>query len=332
MIFYRLKITVLFACILCFATNAQAQLKNLQASLEVEDSYFSIRNKSNKNLSISYQILRLEENSTNTVNEGKTFLGCILKNETLQKAKGVYSNGNLDKTLLNIIQQDNVLYEVLQNNDLLLDIIQQDNVLYDIIQQDNVLYDIIQQDNVLYDIIQQDNVLYDIIQQDNVLYDIIQQDNVLYDIIQQDNVLYDVGDVSITLVKDDIVSMPKKKRTTIDIEEALITEAGTYILVINVLKNNGNHKMNLEQESSPKKEINAYPNPVQDRVNIELPNDGSDTFDLILTDTQGSIVYTETTVSNKQFHQLYRKNISSGIYLLTVKGATETYTTKLIFE
>jgi len=302
MIFQQLKIFMLLACILGFTTNVQAQLKNLEASLEVDDSYFSIRNKSNKNLSISYQILRLEENSTNTANEGKTFLGFIKKNENLQKAKAVYSNGNLDKTLLNIIQQD------------------------------NVLYDIIQQDNVLYDIIQQDSVLYDIIQQDNVLYDIIQQDNVLYDIIQQDNVLYEIGDISITLVKDDIVSMPKKKRTTIDIEEALITEAGTYILVINELKNNGNHKMDLEQEISPKKEINVYPNPVQDRVNIELPNDGSDTYDLVLTDTQGMVVYAETAVSNKQFHRLYRKNISSGIYLLTLKGATETYTTKLIFE
>ncbi len=76
--------------------------------------------------------------------------------------------------------------------------------------------------------------------------------------------------------------------------------------------------------------VSIYPNPVTTKLIIEIYNPQGNTFNILLMDSNGKIVYNKKTKSDKL--EINRKNLPSGIYEIVITGNNKVYNSKIIIK
>lgn len=86
------------------------------------------------------------------------------------------------------------------------------------------------------------------------------------------------------------------------------------------------------KESNVNGEITVYPNPVDDQtLNIIMPFEKDEKVFITLTDMLGKTLFTDTITYNGNLHTIHT-NFASGVYLLSITSATNTYHKKVIYS
>lgn len=76
--------------------------------------------------------------------------------------------------------------------------------------------------------------------------------------------------------------------------------------------------------------VSVYPNPVSERLTLELPDFNAKTVNIALNDLQGKVLDAKSLVVEAQKAQyVLPKNISKGIYIIQVKGTQLNYSQKI---
>ncbi|MBK8848003.1 MAG: T9SS type A sorting domain-containing protein [Bacteroidetes bacterium] len=83
-----------------------------------------------------------------------------------------------------------------------------------------------------------------------------------------------------------------------------------------------------------RQEVGLYPNPAKEIFYIKFPHTFfADTYTVTVTDMQGQILLYQKQVYNlRQDIPIFVNNITSGMYLVTIKAEEKTYVSKLIIE
>lgn len=75
---------------------------------------------------------------------------------------------------------------------------------------------------------------------------------------------------------------------------------------------------------------NVWPNPVKDRLNIELGDISSPHIDLTISDMQGQVLFQEKINGNKKLHQISFNDYPAGTYVLNLSDGEKMYSRKVI--
>ncbi|MBK8345331.1 MAG: T9SS type A sorting domain-containing protein [Bacteroidetes bacterium] len=81
--------------------------------------------------------------------------------------------------------------------------------------------------------------------------------------------------------------------------------------------------------------ITVYPNPANEQLNIQVPaSHFNKSFNLIITDLSGRIVYSENSNSGESglINIHLQNSISSGTYIIQLVGDNYTSTTSVVIE
>jgi putative CocE/NonD family hydrolase len=81
-----------------------------------------------------------------------------------------------------------------------------------------------------------------------------------------------------------------------------------------------------------KDNIQVFPNPAQDKINISFPAEESGEFRVVLTDSRGRIVLDKIASSEDHHLMITAGNLSAGLYTISVKGNNSTFVSKIIIE
>jgi hypothetical protein len=77
-------------------------------------------------------------------------------------------------------------------------------------------------------------------------------------------------------------------------------------------------------------EVSAYPNPVQNQLNIRLANSNRGYLNLTLFDSNGKVIITKTeNQNNNSDYQFDVSNLNTGLYLLKITSDGKTTTKKI---
>lgn len=93
--------------------------------------------------------------------------------------------------------------------------------------------------------------------------------------------------------------------------------------------------VNVDEKAVNENQMQLYPNPAKDIVNIVLPDDINEEVIIILSDVSGKAVYNEkATIKSDGDHILHlsTQNLSAGVYSLSVSGNYCTFVSKIIIE
>jgi len=72
--------------------------------------------------------------------------------------------------------------------------------------------------------------------------------------------------------------------------------------------------------------VNVYPNPASEYLNIGLDQDDADQYELKIWDLSGKMVYSDVSTNKR----IDISNFQTGIYHLTISGKGNTHTIKFI--
>ncbi|MDR2084047.1 MAG: C10 family peptidase [Bacteroidales bacterium] len=80
-------------------------------------------------------------------------------------------------------------------------------------------------------------------------------------------------------------------------------------------------------------DINIYPNPAKDVLNVRIDSDEAQEVSLQITNIVGSVVYKESfSHNNVTNHSINVSSLKSGIYLITIKSDKGTETRKIVID
>ncbi|MBC8172261.1 MAG: serine hydrolase [Chitinophagales bacterium] len=99
--------------------------------------------------------------------------------------------------------------------------------------------------------------------------------------------------------------------------------------LMNIAMNNLSLATNLET-NIPEKKMKVYPNPANDVLYIEMPEELRTNYTIQLFDMAGEMVYTEQ--QNKQNIFIHVNNINDGFYVLKIIAGSNMYAEKLVIE
>jgi hypothetical protein len=81
-------------------------------------------------------------------------------------------------------------------------------------------------------------------------------------------------------------------------------------------------------------EIQAYPNPFNDKTTISFISNTNATIDFKVQDVIGNTVYSKkiNVINGKNTVDFYKNKLSEGIYLYTLKSETQTISKRLVIK
>lgn len=114
--------------------------------------------------------------------------------------------------------------------------------------------------------------------------------------------------------------------------QGLFHTSNTYKITVTQQDNSGSKRGS--SSSSWMDEVEIYPNPAHDRLNIHFEGYGSERLNIELLDPTGRVVYSQTTNVKKGDNQLLLdvKDIAAGSYFLNLEGANQTRATSVIIQ
>ena len=76
--------------------------------------------------------------------------------------------------------------------------------------------------------------------------------------------------------------------------------------------------------------LHVWPNPTQGSLNIEVPKEVSGSYNVVITDMIGQIVYQD----NEQTDRIWKQdlNLSSGLYMVRLLAENKSYSIPIIIE
>jgi uncharacterized protein len=93
--------------------------------------------------------------------------------------------------------------------------------------------------------------------------------------------------------------------------------------------------VNVKENGDIPERINVYPNPAKDIINLSFPGDYSDEAIVVLSDICGKKVLSKIVKlsSGEERHaMLNTRNLSAGVYSISISGNYSTFTSKIIIE
>ena len=80
-------------------------------------------------------------------------------------------------------------------------------------------------------------------------------------------------------------------------------------------------------------EVQIYPNPANEKINIRFPIDAVQKFEIALVSIQGQVLFlTETVVSKESELEIDITDFSTGLHFLQISMGESIFTKKLIIE
>ncbi len=84
-------------------------------------------------------------------------------------------------------------------------------------------------------------------------------------------------------------------------------------------------------EDQPTVSMNIYPNPVHNRIHMELSSENPQDLDITIVDMVGQVVLEENLIGITKYHTSYDiSNFANGIYFINVREENTVYTKKLV--
>ncbi len=80
--------------------------------------------------------------------------------------------------------------------------------------------------------------------------------------------------------------------------------------------------------------INAYPNPFNQQTSINFTSSTDSSMDFLVQDLLGNIVHSETKMITKGRNSIsfYKKKLTSGIYIYTLKGKNKIISKRFVIK
>jgi len=117
--------------------------------------------------------------------------------------------------------------------------------------------------------------------------------------------------------------------------------ANTYTVTLKATNNSGSSTISqtisvttcagVSENSAFASNVQVYPNPANDQINVELPAGFSDNYTLTLTNILGKVILTEK-VSHKDKINIRLANVAQGVYFLTIDAKGQKATKKIVIE